>query len=418
MSKLHNNRKILYITFSILVISIFTISIAYAALNTVLKISGTAKIASSSWDIYFDNVNIESGSSGTIPSIANKTTVNFSTTLNMPGDYYKFTVDIVNDGTIDAMIDSIEKKPTLTIDKEKYINYEIEYENSKSIESRQLVEKNSFVRLKIKVEYRKDIISSELPEESTVLNLSFKMNYIQTDNNNENVTIKNNGISYLKIIKGDINTLGSEICIDQECFYVISNDGNNVSMVAKYNLDVGYNISIEQIDGEYQEKIEPVANQTNKQSASAIPSFKVENNNYYMYYVEEFSSNRYWINSNTNNLLPKYGDSFPAYVYDENATIAIHANNYKSILETYGVNINEVRYLSLEDLNTLGCNLEELTCSNAPDWLYRTTYWTGIASADNLLYGIISSGNVGNNSYFDRDGYGVRPVIEIPVSEF
>ena len=44
------------------------------------------------------------------------------------------------------------------------------------------------------------------------------------------------------IISGDLDTVGSEVCFGDECFYVISNDGNVVSLFAKYNLYVGYSI--------------------------------------------------------------------------------------------------------------------------------------------------------------------------------
>ena len=42
-----------------------------------------------------------------------------------------------------------------------------------------------------------------------------------------------------EIVSGDIETVGSEVCFDTECFYVIGNDGSNVSLLAKYNLYVG-----------------------------------------------------------------------------------------------------------------------------------------------------------------------------------
>lgn len=47
----------------------------------------------------------------------------------MPGEFYEFTVDVVNEGSIDAMIDSVVKTPELTSAQAKYIKYEISYEN-------------------------------------------------------------------------------------------------------------------------------------------------------------------------------------------------------------------------------------------------------------------------------------------------
>ena len=46
-----------------------------------------------------------------------------------PGDYYEFTVDIINNGTIDAMINNIIMYPTLSTEQAKYLKYEVNYEN-------------------------------------------------------------------------------------------------------------------------------------------------------------------------------------------------------------------------------------------------------------------------------------------------
>ena len=43
----------------------------------------------------------------------------------------------------------------------------------------------------------------------------------------------------IKVVSGDYDTVGSEICIDTECFYVISSDDTSVTMLSKYNLYVG-----------------------------------------------------------------------------------------------------------------------------------------------------------------------------------
>ena len=236
---LNQDRKILYMVLSILLVSVLTLTVVYAALSTTLNINGNAEVTAASWDIYLDNVKLNSNSATTIvPTISNKTTASFSTTLTKPGDFYEFTVDVVNNGSIDAMIDNVTKTPELSGTQAKYINYIVEYENGQSVSTKQLVSKNSFVRLKVKVEYRKDISVIDLPSSSESLNLSFKVNYVQSDDSDENITVDNNG-KLIKIVGGDYDTVGSEVCIGEECFYVISSDEDNVLMLAKYNLYVG-----------------------------------------------------------------------------------------------------------------------------------------------------------------------------------
>ena len=128
------DRKLLYGVLSIVLVCIFTLSIAYAALSAVLTINGNAEVVSSTWDVYLANVHVKDGSvDGGLPSIVNSTTASFSTTLSKPGDYYEFFIDVVNNGSIDAMIESIMKTPTLSTAQEKYINYIIEYENGESL---------------------------------------------------------------------------------------------------------------------------------------------------------------------------------------------------------------------------------------------------------------------------------------------
>ena len=43
-----------------------------------------------------------------------------------------------------------------------------------------------------------------------------------------------------KLVNGSIDTVGSEVCIKDECFYIIGNDGSTVKMLSKYNLHVGW----------------------------------------------------------------------------------------------------------------------------------------------------------------------------------
>lgn len=406
------NRKILYVILSIILISIFTLTIAYAVLTVTLNISGSAEIAASNWNIHFENINVTTGSSGSIPIIKDNTTVNFSTTLNMPGDYYIFTVDVVNNGTIDAMIDSITKTPTLTADQAKYINYVIEYENGDTISAKQLVESGEYVRIKVKVQYRKDITTSDIPTSQTTLNLSFKVNYIQAAET-DTTTVTDNGTYALKVVSGDLNTPGSEICIGEECFYLINNDGITVSMLAKYNLMVGNKVTgLDTMTGvsEY-EKLET---ETGIQDASALGAVVNGMDAIFPFYgTFGFSTTTYWLESVT---------VYPQYVYNSNSEIYQYVESYKSYLETAGVDINAARLISIDELDSLKCNHSTKTCELAPSWVYSTSYWTGTADENNGIWYVVT------NAYFNAfaGGYsmenmpiaGIRPVIDIPLSEF
>ena len=75
------DRKTLYMVLSVLVLSIFTLTMAYAALSTTLNINGQAEVSAANWDIHLDNVVLNSSSATTTaPTITDSKTATFSTT--------------------------------------------------------------------------------------------------------------------------------------------------------------------------------------------------------------------------------------------------------------------------------------------------------------------------------------------------
>ena len=132
------NRSVYIVLIIVLLIGV---TIGYAALNATLNINGRSNVSKNTWDLHFDNVVVNSDSVGEVktPTIENSTTVDFEVALNLPGEKYEFTVDVVNNGTIDAMIDSIEKLPELTIEQQKYFDYVIEYQSGKKVQNNQMV---------------------------------------------------------------------------------------------------------------------------------------------------------------------------------------------------------------------------------------------------------------------------------------
>lgn len=400
---LNIDRKVLYIVLGIVMISVLTLTVVYAALSTTLNINGNTQVMAASWDVYLDNVQLNSSSvSTTAPEITNKTTATFSTTLTKPGDFYEFTIDVVNNGTIDAMIASITKTPELTDDQKKYLNYIIEYQNGESITTKQLVSKKSFVRLKVKVEYRKDITSSDLPTSKETLNLSFKVNYVQSDNSNDNVTINNNG-KFPKIISGDLKMVGSEVAIGDEHFYIISATDDSITMLAKYNLNVG-NLCTDSETCPLMEKTSGIQDST----MIATPL----DWGFPRYGTTIFSSIGYWDNSG---LKIEYGTDYPAYVYDSNSVLYNYVENYRIYLESQGAKIEEARLIKKEELETLGCSTVVGHCDGAPEWVRTSSYWTGTAYDFDRIWVIVGNGIFANNYCGNFAASGVRPVVVVKL---
>ena len=158
------------------------LGVGFAFLSTQLNITGNTSVKGNRWSVYFDNVQVSDGSvDANTPIIdANKTTVNYSVAFEQPGDYYEFTVDAVNDGTIDAMIDTVTKT-NLTSDTLNYFNYSITYEDGSEIKKNDVLEANDMITYKISLIYRKDIEAEILPEDTINLNLTFSVNYIKSN---------------------------------------------------------------------------------------------------------------------------------------------------------------------------------------------------------------------------------------------
>ena len=107
--------------------------------------------------------------------------------------------------------------------------------------------------------------------------------------------------------------------------------------------------------------------------------------------------------------------------------VEFYVNNYKNVLESFGVEIISARLITYEELidsNTFNCDYGY--CSEEYLWIYSTTYWTSSPDLDSsvpetMFY--ISSGVMGLYStvevvFPEEQEFGVRPVIIISKSLF
>ena len=127
-----------------LLVSVITLTIAYAVLSTTLKIKGTAKINSATW-----NVNITAGDDFTTygrakfgyPTIKSTTISDMKFELYQPGDGVKFPFTIRNDGSLDGKLKEVKKGTISCSSTNNYnaqkvcenITYTIKYEDGSEI---------------------------------------------------------------------------------------------------------------------------------------------------------------------------------------------------------------------------------------------------------------------------------------------
>ena len=183
------------IAVTLLLFLLCVISIGYAILQSSLDITGTTAIQDAKWDIHWNNVQITEGSvtgaNVTTPATidSSKTTVNYNIRLNKPGDFYEFTVDAVNAGTIDGMVASITSKLNgeIITTLPGYLQYYVKYADGIAIKENQLLAAGETETYVVRIEFKKDIDASQLPGEEKTLNLSFTVAYNQADSNAEEI---------------------------------------------------------------------------------------------------------------------------------------------------------------------------------------------------------------------------------------
>ena len=174
----------------VLLLLIVGLSVGYSLLSINLQINGSSKIKGSSWDIHFENVVVNTDSvelsTGDVPATIQSSTteVSYTVTLNKPGDFYEFTVDAVNAGSVDGMIDSVTSKlnDAVITTLPAYLDYSVSYSDGVAISPNQLLKAGESETYKVRVEFKKDIENNELPTTAQTLTFHFEVVYVQADN--------------------------------------------------------------------------------------------------------------------------------------------------------------------------------------------------------------------------------------------
>ena len=115
---MEKERRIKTLSLVALIVAVLGLTVAFASLSQMLTINGTASINSATWDIHFENLVRSTNGDATIngePTLNSTTISGIDVTLTKPNDGVVFLVNIVNDGTIDAKVESIEVSELCTL---------------------------------------------------------------------------------------------------------------------------------------------------------------------------------------------------------------------------------------------------------------------------------------------------------------
>lgn len=108
---MERNRKIKTLSLVALIVAVLGLGVAFAALSSKLTINGSAKAQAGSWNIHFTKTldmptQTTGNASFTEPTLSDTSILGFKATVTKPGDSVTYYFDIVNSGTVDALVDS------------------------------------------------------------------------------------------------------------------------------------------------------------------------------------------------------------------------------------------------------------------------------------------------------------------------
>lgn len=171
------------------------ISIGYAAISTNLQINGGATVGKPSWDIHFENINVKTGSVTTeegkeakiIKDTKNEDTiVTYTVNLEKPGDFYEFSVDVVNAGTLTGKLVSLgdAEGAGLTEEYTKFVKYTVTYKDKddNTVAADSTLAKEQVNTVTVRVEFDANIsndVLKTMPSTGLTLDLSYELNYEQ-----------------------------------------------------------------------------------------------------------------------------------------------------------------------------------------------------------------------------------------------
>ena len=184
---MEKTRKIKIISLCALLVAVLGLTVAFAALSQTLTINGSAAVNAASWDIHFEKTSgketeVKGAATFTEPTLSGTTIENFSATLTKPGDSVIYYFDIVNKGTVDAVVSSYNFPNASktgdgnvnVFDKGTYItlfNNRLAYaDTDESVRQGDTINAGETKHMKLIIEYKDT--ATELPENNLTLTSS------------------------------------------------------------------------------------------------------------------------------------------------------------------------------------------------------------------------------------------------------
>ena len=183
--KYRNRKRNKNIIITLILISLLIIG--YSLISTNFNIGGVFTLEPVVSNVHYDE-DISYDSDNTAEGIVvldnAKTTASTRAAFNTPGDKYGFVIPIVNEGTVDSMLDTITVSG-LTTTQQQYIKVSYEYEDGIEPTQYDLLKAGETEYLKVNIVYNIDEVNDkdDLPEEGDHIELKINVQYLQADEN-------------------------------------------------------------------------------------------------------------------------------------------------------------------------------------------------------------------------------------------
>ena len=219
----------------ILILLLSAVTVGFALIFSDLNINGIGHILAPKWDIHWDSESVVVSSksvSGEVEVNDKEDEVGFTANLHVPGDIYEFTIDAVNEGTIDGMITSVDTIFYDENDEEIELPYYLEYDVVNADDDKQLSEyqtllANQSKKYKVRLEYSRRINNEDLPDEQ--INLTGKIIITYEKKDDRAITVEpyvrnlcNNTLNYNETTTFKANKVEDLVCLSQK-----TNSGTN-----------------------------------------------------------------------------------------------------------------------------------------------------------------------------------------------
>lgn len=184
---MERNKSTQVIVIAFLSLAILFMTVGFALFASQLTINGTATVNPSKWSVhYVTNSYAEStGSVAATSTNITNTDVTYAITLDKPGDFYEFTINVINDGTFNATLTALTMS-TLTTAQQKYLTYTVTYDgtdytasNSSLALSLPYTNGSNTKTVKVRVAYIQPENSADLPQSAVNVTLTASLDYEQ-----------------------------------------------------------------------------------------------------------------------------------------------------------------------------------------------------------------------------------------------